>query len=516
MLTQVSLLLARELCLQVQADKIMVIIFGLALPLVLIVVTWLYLARIKRSQTNGEALLEELKNDLASLQGQDMANSGKIAELIAARQGEELSQAWAKLQAGAKACYQNRWFPPLEQQINPENLADAREENSLSYTPAILLAALGGLSSVLLYVYLNTVSSIYFTGVALLPLITSIPAALLLANAARVGIKQRDARYAKLCLLLSDLVPVYNTQNGIALLIDEMLAHETRLADSITEFQSSAAKMANADFSEGICRSVREIMSQEVAPPLAVASNSLADLARNLDQRQMNGMENLAKEFSTQLNQDLLSYLAPLHQELTALNRLMGRTKDFVEASIDTLESSRGQNQALNRDISESLKLMTMAKNDLANEMSSIADDVQVLSDTTNKMAKAFAGEEDVLSDRIRDLSQVTKEALGIYSNGLQNAASSLKMASELKAEQAEQHEEISIQLSKLITQLEEIDASLRTSASNFTQESHTYVNRTLQSFDEGLADVVERLIFTASALRDAVDALPEAMKHLK
>ncbi|MDO5016070.1 MAG: hypothetical protein Q4E09_03580 [Eubacteriales bacterium] len=516
MFAQVSLLLERNVCLQVQPDKIMVIIFGLALPLVLIIITWLYLARIKRNEMNGEALLEALEHDLASLKGQDTANGERIATVIAARKEEKLGLAWAKLQVGAKACYQDRWFPPLEQQINPDNLADAHEENSLTYTPAILVGALGGLSSVLLYIYLSTVSSIYFTGVALLPLIIGIPAALLLANAAMVGSRQREAKYAQLRQLLSNLVPVYNTQNGIALLVDEMLAHESKLADSITEFQSSAAKMANADFSEGICRSVREIMSQEIAPPIAVASNSLADLARNLDQRQMTGMENLAKEFSAQLNQDLLSYLEPLHQELTGLNRLMGRTKDFVEASIDTLEASRGQNQALNRDISESLKLMTMAKNDLANEMSSIADDVQVLSDTTNKMAKAFAGEEDVLSDRIRDLSQVTKEALGVYSSGLQNAANSLKMAGELKAEQAEQHEEISIQLSKLITQLEEIDASLRSSASNFTQESNTYVNRTLQSFDEGLADVVERLIFTASALRDAVDALPEAIRHFK
>ena len=64
-----------------------------------------------------------------------------------------------------------------------------------------------------------------------------------------------------------------------------------------------------------------------------------------------------------------------------------------------------------------------------------------------------------------------------------------------------------------VISELKEISETLRLSSKNFTQESAVYVNQTLKSFDQGLAEVVERLIFTASAIRDAVDALPVALR---
>ena len=82
-----------------------------------------------------------------------------------------------------------------------------------------------------------------------------------------------------------------------------------------------------------------------------------------------------------------------------------------------------------------------------------------------------------------------------------------------MQDEQGRQNDDLHERLSNLISELKEISETLRLSSKNFTQESAVYVNQTLKSFDQGLAEVVERLIFTASAIRDAVDALPVALR---
>lgn len=504
-----------SLFLQINIAQILVIAFAIAIPFIILIITGVYIQRIKKIKKVADHALASLEDELGEIYSLKIENAAEVERIFAEQNQTKLSQAWARLSKDSKDRYNSRWFPPLETELDPDLLADDKEYTVLSLRPATLVSSIGALAAVFLFIYLKSLPSQFYPGLALIPLAIGSISGLLLYNASMEARVLRQVRANRLYASLTRIVPVYNNHNGVALLVDEMLSHESRLAKSVDEFNTSASKMADSDFAQGISSAVREIMSQEIAPPIAQASDALTDLAHNLDRRQLTGMENLASQFSTQLNQDLGIYLQPLHTELAGLNRLMGRTKDFVEASIQVLNTSREQNIVLNQEIGESLKIMTMAKNDLANEMAAISDDIDILSKTSDKMARSFAGEEDALSDRIRDLSQTVQDALQVFSVGLNNVSSSLKLAGDLKLEQGQQHEEITIQLSKLIANLEELDTSLRNSTNNFTQESSTYVNKTLQSFDEGLAEVVERLVFTATSLRDAVDSLPQALKQI-
>ncbi len=495
-------------------DLIVVLIFSLLIPLVLLVIVAIYLQKLKNYKVDVLHKADELEDDLTLLQGISMEHVDDISLLFAGeRYKDSFGEIWKKIVADSKNFFGGRWLPPLRQYFNPASLESPELLSLRSYNPAILTASVGGLAALVVYIYLSQSHSSLFAGLALIPAGIGLFAALFLANAAKELRSMQESLYQQLYDSLSRVVPVYENHNGVALLVEEMLSHESRLQESIDHFTESSKKMAETEFSAGICRSVREIMSEELTPPIVKASSTLQDLAENLDRRQMTGMENLADEFAGQVAEKLARHFDPLNAELVSLNRLMGRTKDFIQDSITVLQTSREQNIVLNEEITDSLKLMTIAKNDLANEMAQISDNIAVISETSAKMAKTFSGEEDALSEKIKEMSGTMRDATQVFAKGLKTSSESLEMASRLKIEQEKQYDELSLQISQIIVNLEELDTGIRASTTNFTTESSVYVNETLKSFDEGLAEVVERLIFTATSLRDAVDALPAALR---
>ena len=199
--------------------------------------------------------------------------------------------------------------------------------------------------------------------------------------------------------------------------------------------------------------------------------------------------------------------------ELDRLNHVMADTQSFVQSSINVLQTSRDENIALNKDIRDSLLLMGQAKNDLANEMLELSDNIRVVSESSKAMSKTYAGEEYGLSEKIKQLAISMESSTTVLSQNLQGSSEILQLIHEMQDEQGRQNDDLHERLSNLISELKEISETLRLSSKNFTQESASYVNQTLKSFDQGLAEVVERLIFTASAIRDAVDALPVALR---
>lgn len=499
--------------LQENLPKILILVFAIVLPFLLLIITLIYMHRFGKLRRRLAPRVDEMQKAFTQIEDCDMKNLPEVDRIIEEFGQADLSEMWQSLKEDSLKRYNGRWLPPLEPVIDREHLCPTEIVTSLSLKPALTVASVGIFGAVLLYIYIHGASLNFFPGLALIPLAAGLLLASYLANSSRDLGRELDLLYGDLRISIARALPVYNSNAGTALLIDELNAHENHLGAELERFHQTARKMAESDFSQGICESVRQIMQREVTPPLQTAASTLGDLARNLDRRQMTGMENLARQFSAEVSRSLAEQLNPLREELHALNDLMGSTRSYVEGSVKVLESSREENISLNRDITESLQLMTLAKNDLANEMAELSDNIRIISSTTEKMTSAYAGEEASLSEKIKQLSISLEQSLGVLSRGLQGSTAALQLVSELKSDQQKQHEEFSARLQHTIDELNEISETMRISSKNFTQESAAYVNQTLKSFDNGLAEVVERLIFTASAIRDAVDALPVALR---
>lgn len=499
--------------LQAEIPPVMVLVFVVAIPLMLVLTAAWYLYRYKRQKAAYTARIETVIEALAPITSLTKENQEPVEDIFAELDWSQAKNRWQAIRRESESRFGGRWLPPLELYLNPETLLPTSLLNLLSQRPAILVFSIGLLAATLSFIYLKTFTSQFFPGLALIPLSVGCIAGLILYNVSRETGKSLEQACQNLQREIARVIPVYTSHSGTALLIDELVSHENKLQSGIEEFTKTSRAMADSDFSRGICQSVRQIMTEEVAPPLVEASQTLGQLAQSLDQRQMTGMEKLSREFSQQLTQDIQQQMLPFQEELTNLNRMMGRTKDFIEDSVEVLNSNRQQNIVLNKEIAESLKLMTLAKNDLANEMTTISDNITLLSETSDKMARSYAGEEDSLNEKIKELSATGREAIQVFSHSLKQASSSLALAGQLRDEQSKQHEEFSIQLSRVIQELEDIDAGLQRATNNFTTESNAFVKDSLQAFDQGLAEIVERLVFTATSLRDAVDTLPEALK---
>ena len=65
------------------------------------------------------------------------------------------------------------------------------------------------------------------------------------------------------------------------------------------------------------------------------------------------------------------------------------------------------------------------------------------------------------------------------------------------------------------VTALEEMTRSIEKTSTDFTQKSSAYVQSTLQDYDSGLAEVIERLSFTTAEIREAIDSLPAAIRSI-
>ncbi|NLC84474.1 MAG: hypothetical protein GX749_05290, partial [Ruminococcaceae bacterium] len=72
---------------------------------------------------------------------------------------------------------------------------------------------------------------------------------------------------------------------------------------------------------------------------------------------------------------------------------------------------------------------------------------------------------------------------------------------------------QLTLQSTGINQRFQELNALLDQTGQQFGQASTRYVTETLQSFDDGLAEVVSRLANAANEIRDAVDALPQALR---
>lgn len=494
-------------------SQVIIAFFAMGMPLVLVICGFIYQRKISAARAALADATEELSSHLEKMENCSMEHLPDVTEAIEALGQKRLSSAWQALKRASVLRYGGRWMPPLDGLSISENFISAEARSALSYSPSITIASLGLLSALFLYLFI-TISALGFQpALALIPLVFACIIAAVLANGSfelRHELLQAQQGFrTQIC----EVLPVYDDNRGAALLVESLAEHEQRVNESFRDFQGIAQKMADADFGSGIYKAVSRIMKDEISPPIRQSANVLADLATHLDQRQMQGMESLAGTFSASVAASLARELNPLKMELDRLNHVMADTQSFVQSSINVLQTSRDENIALNKDIRDSLLLMGQAKNDLANEMLELSDNIRVVSESSKAMSKTYAGEEYGLSEKIKQLAISMESSTTVLSQNLQGSSEILQLIHEMQDEQGRQNDDLHERLSNLISELKEISETLRLSSKNFTQESASYVNQTLKSFDQGLAEVVERLIFTASAIRDAVDALPVALR---
>jgi len=496
-------------------------IFILAIPVFLFILSLVALWQILQTGRRGTLQLAELNNLLEQVTQPGEDNQNNIQARISLLKQAEISEplldsALKDLAVYSEQQHNNNWLYDPASRLNKSYLLSSYEQKVLRGLWGRVLLLLCFLSAA------AAAFSLFFVprdniGIALsLLLAAPITGAALYYLLNIVTHTVADKAENNIHLMNRSMLnnyPVFNEQTGLARLSGSMFEYEQTIKDNLIEFDKTAKKLVEGEFSEGVNKSIRSIMSEEISPPIIQAADTLSQLATDLTQRQEKGMADLATQFAAAVTGSLEEHLKPLNDHLGKLNQLIAETEAYVGVSVKTLETSREQNIALNQDISEALRLMTLSKNDLANEMLEIRDYLESIGDSTNRLARLYQGEDRSLSLHISNLANqidVFSDRLNIAIN---ESTSALKLAAEMTQKQEEYGTKLLSHLDEQVHNLSEINRTIRDNTTHFTSESAQFVHKTLSEYDDGLGEVVERLSFVVAEIRDAIDGLPMALR---
>ena len=520
------------------------------LPLLLAGLALYYRLVSRRLRLNIIDPADNLAWQIDQLEGRSLENLPAADELFHKISPTSFCEAFDRMSRDSAGLYQNRWLPDPKEYLRADLLLSAAQSSAISLKPAARCLAIGLLGSLISLLIMQPVpppSPELRPVLMLLPLAAGLAAALLSAADARHSRRQLESRLDELHHALARHLPVFNDQAGVAMLVDSFLVYDRQMKDTLQTFTATAGRLADSDMADGIRRSIEQVLTESVAPPIQQSAAALGRLAGELSDRQENGMQDLASRFAAALSAELAAHMNPVNRELSQMTALMADVKNYIEVALRALETARQQSDSLLQDTRQAMLQTAEARTAMAADYTRMNEQLQMLNQATGQMAELYQGNDQNLAASLQEfgsrldqnsqkLGELVQEAIRTAELSRQSAASQQTSAGLYLDDMREQVARLSTQLSADLNQLLEqirqetgsvaantadigsrlgqVNSALTASISEFTQSSGHYVQQTLERFDASLAEVVNRLTHAALEIQDAVDALPAALQQ--
>ena len=525
------------------------VISGL-IPILLAGLTVGCLAVNSRLRRRAIWLVNRLIEQVNGLEGRTIENLPAVDAIFKHSRAAAFSRAFSRMQQECHELYEDRWLPDPKKILRQDILLTSSQQASISLRPAaglLAVAILAALVSLLVQNPIPPQNESLKVGLILLPFLTGLAGAILAAASAQRTGRLLHLRLQDLHHSLETRLPVFSDQAGLAMLIDNFLVYDRQMKDSLHDFTATASRLAESEMADGIRRSVEQVLQESVAPSIQQSAATLNSLAVELANRQDRGMQDLAVRFATALSEELASHLHPVNKEIAQMGTLMADVKNYIEYAMRALETVRLQSEGLLGDTRQAVLQMAESRARMTDDFSRVGEQLQSLTASTSQMASLYQGNEHNLAQNLQvfghQMDQFSQRLGSLVHEAIQSMQDTRVLADGQQAS-AEQHlaamqEQISqlhAQLgSDIQTLLEQVrretstvaertgsfgqqlgilNSTLGRSMDDFTRASAQYVQNALASFDSGLAELTDRLAHTAAEIRDAVDALPAALRQ--
>lgn len=525
------------------------VISGL-IPILLAGLTVGCLAVNSRLRRRAIWLVNRLIEQVNGLEGRTIENLPAVDAIFKHSRAAAFSRAFSRMQQECHELYEGRWLPDPKKILRQDILLTSSQQASISLRPAaglLAVAILAALVSLLVQNPIPPQNESLKVGLILLPFLTGLAGAILAAASAQRTGRLLHLRLQDLHHSLETRLPVFSDQAGLAMLIDNFLVYDRQMKDSLHDFTATASRLAESEMADGIRRSVEQVLQESVAPSIQQSAATLNSLAVELANRQDRGMQDLAVRFATALSEELASHLHPVNKEIAQMGTLMADVKNYIEYAMRALETVRLQSEGLLGDTRQAVLQMAESRARMTDDFSRVGEQLQSLTASTSQMASLYQGNEHNLAQNLQvfghQMDQFSQRLGSLVHEAIQSMQDTRVLADGQQAS-AEQHlaamqEQISqlhAQLGSDIQALLEqvrretstvaertgsfgqqlgiLNSTLGRSMDDFTRASAQYVQNALASFDSGLAELTDRLAHTAAEIRDAVDALPAALRQ--
>lgn len=494
----------------------------IAVPAIMVVLFVVALLRNRKLRL--EAAARE-KSFTTTLDAVDFEQGNVFDNLQTVRENlndEEISEFLDDLSVQSERLYRGKWLPDPEPLLLQKDVFHVFKNARFNALISALLIVLGIIAAV---VVLVADANLFLTAeqAVVPPLIMAslIPLGTGLVTAILLSVDARNTRYVlaqtvqNFSSTLANTAPVYQDRAGVTLLISELISYGETMRQEVRSFSEIAQQLVEGEFAEGVRNAVRDVMEKEVAPPIKESSAALSNLADSLAEKQESGMQELADSFTEKTVEALQVHLAPLPQELSKINRLTDSSLAMMEESKQIMAASRDENVNLNQELHEILGLMAISRNDIANESATLSDNLKLISASSDKLTALYMGEQEGLSNQLSRLSDQLRLNTDLLNRAIGETSKTMERSVHLTEEQSRLTESFLQRIKQQVSALEEMTRSIETSSLDFSEKSTDYVQRTLQDYDSGLAEVIERLSFTTAEIREAIDSLPAAIRSI-
>ncbi|MDI9470404.1 MAG: hypothetical protein QM296_09385 [Bacillota bacterium] len=509
------------------------------------------------------------REHILQLDGFSLDNAEQIAAILNYSGDMRLCESFEQMRDDGVALMQGRWLPETGRYFQPAIVLGGADYRLLGNEAAQSVGIVGVLASLGLTLYLaldpGAASIAVYWPLLILPAAIGLAFALLLAAQATGCRRDVEHHLGRLTDAMERHLPIYSERAGTVRLVDEFARYDRDMAAAVRRLQASIDGLVHEDLARAVAASVERTMSEQIAPPLVEASETLGRLADELTRRQEEGMEELAEHFSERLGATLAEHLGPLFELIGSYTASIHEAKQLADLTAGAISAWLEQADDLGRataerlaqlyDANEAWQNTTAAARDdwaatttadlarwqerleaisthLAEQRASLNEQLERLTGTTDRLADLQAGNEASLAANLAELGS----SLGRFTAENNAVISSLGQANtevgalvettrsegtKMLGEYRRLSQDIGTtatglerSATELAAHLARLNHELGQAVGLFADRLQQGVNSTIREFDGGLAEISLRLAHTTAEVNETIDRMQRDLEN--
>lgn len=506
----------------------------LVVVLLLVSLALHYLSKMRKAFTSIHGSLRQVARIVTDIDSCDIANLKKLSQIVNENGFDLLDSATKQLIDDSKRLYHEKWITKPSNVYNFDNLLTRQQYTLFTYEIPLQLVAVSSLLSAIFWLsgfsFLSDQSALVL-GISSLPVLLGAFMALILAITVQRNHYQIQQAINYLSEVTMRRIPVFEELAGTAVLIDSFVRYDREMNESVAYLAETVDKLSRSELAKEISANVRDVMLNEIAPAYQQASNALVDLATELQTKQSQGMEVLAREFTNVVASNLNEQLSGFYKQVDNLAARLQASSTDVDLALANLAQAKADQLSLQQNTEQALQELAQARQDWQADMQRSAEAISSMAETASNLESVYTGEQNQLADRLNNLSGelqgFAEEINQLLSNlvkentntrevveNLENSNNRLLSdLHQLSMEMTRNSDILSRQSSQINDSLANLNEHLNQSINQFSYQLQAGVKNTLNEFDSSLAEISLRLANTTAEIKDSAQSITNSLR---
>ena len=294
------------------------------LTLVIVVLVGLLYALIRKLSTTMAQKIISLRQDVESADGCKIENLREIQIIIGDRGGPEMKIAMEQLADDSRNLFSGLWIPDPAERFHRSMMIQQKTSwlfrqgiTTLPLLASLLVSAFAFF--IALSIDITSIENDIMRLLALLPLIIGGFGLVVLQQVKNKNELHLDQVWQGLIIQMKRKIPVYSQAVETAAMIKTFTQYDQQMTEATRSLSSHVEKLASSQLADAVTNAVKYVMSATIAPPIQKSADSLAVLAQQLEKKLVAGESQLVRLYTELENrqQQQADNLAKRYQEIS-------------------------------------------------------------------------------------------------------------------------------------------------------------------------------------------------------